>query len=308
MSTSSSSSSSSAWIMSPANSTSTTGTWMVVDAPRPATISDLPPPRWSPPTPPSSKCSNCGCPVYTTVQYPEFPGACAWCHRGMVQLFRRYAGPSASGWPDRAEIMWRAELLRFHKAVVEKRRVHGFQDRVSTPHAKAGRRSPVLAGVHNGARIRVDPERVRKLRELSSWRAAGPEVQPVLSQSVEAVEADVRGLTIAKLKPILRAEGLRVSGTKAQMQERFVDLLNTHIKDGAVTELNRLAYLTAQAKFGIDSVAGSMSDAPARQDPQEAIDSPLLDRNGQPSDGITRSGHEAPHKTGTIITSSCRKR
>ena len=221
-----SSSSSSAWLMKPALSTSTTGTWMVVDQPPPEIINDLPPPWWTP-TQPCLKCCNCGCPVYASVRYPEFPGACQWCHTGMVHLFRRFKRPSPWGWPNSAERQWRADLLRFYKAVIDKRREHGFQNRISTPNAETIQESPLVASVNKVPRIRVDPQRVRELRDLPSWRPVGPVVerivQPVLAQSIEAVEAGVKSLTVAQLKPVLRAEGLRVSGAKAQMQEQFMN-------------------------------------------------------------------------------------
>ncbi|MCJ1384232.1 hypothetical protein MMC17_007348 [Xylographa soralifera] len=217
-----SSSSSSAWLISPVNSTSTTGTWTVVDQPPPALFKDLPPPWWSPDQP-RPKCCNCGCPVSMAVRHPEFPGVCEWCHRRMMHLFRRCMRPSPWTFPDRAEREWRADLLRFYKTVIEKRRAHGFQERISTPNAKRMQQSALPADVKDVPRIRADPERVRELRDLTSWRPVGPVIQPVLAQSIEAVEADVKSLTIAQLKPILRAEGLRVSGAKAQMQERLIN-------------------------------------------------------------------------------------
>ncbi|MCJ1436454.1 hypothetical protein MMC27_005833 [Xylographa pallens] len=284
-----SSSSSSAWLMSPAHSTSTTGTWMVVDQPPPEIIKDLPPPWWSP-SQPFSKCCNCGCPVYATVRYPEFPGACQWCHTGMVHLFRRFMRPSPWGWPDSAERQWRADLLRFYKTVIEKRRAYGFQNRVSTPNAETIEESPLLANVNKVPRIRVDPQRVQELRDLPSWRPVEPVVQLVLAQSIEAVEADVKSLTVAQLKPILRAEGLRVSGAKAQMQEQIIN-----------------PYLVAHAKVGLNGIASSMSDAPMRQDPKEAIASQLLKKHGQSPDSITGSQHEGSPKAATVIESDWRK-
>ncbi|MCJ1287694.1 hypothetical protein MMC26_007046 [Xylographa opegraphella] len=214
----------SAWPTSPANSSSSsTDTWSVaVEEPAPRTRKDLPPPWWSPDQA-CSKCRNCGGPVYSAVRYLAFPGVCSWCHTGLVHLFRRHARPSPWTFPDRAEREWRADLLRFNKAVVEKRRANGYQDRIGAPDVGMGRKSVVEARVvDKGARMRVDPQRVQELRNMATWRPVEPVVQPVLSQSIEAMERDVKSLTVAQLKRIFEGEGLPVSCGKAQMQDRFV--------------------------------------------------------------------------------------
>ena len=101
--------------------------------------------------------------------------------------------------------------------------MHGFQDRVQTPDADGVQEQALPVEKENVPKMRPDPERVQELREMRSWRPVAAVVQPVLSQSIEAVEKDIKSLTIAQLKPFLRAEGLAVSGTKAQMQERFME-------------------------------------------------------------------------------------
>jgi len=127
---------------------------------------------------------------------------------------------------DRVEREWREDLLRFYKAVIEQRRVHGFQDKVSTPNAELIEQAPSSGDIKDVLGIRFDPQRVQELRELPSWRPKRATVQPVLSQSIGAVETNVKSLTIAQLKPILKGEGLCVSGVKALMQERIINRMH----------------------------------------------------------------------------------
>ncbi|MCJ1294281.1 hypothetical protein MMC34_005839 [Xylographa carneopallida] len=205
----------------------------------------------------------------------------------MFHLFQRYAGPSPGELQDRAERQWRADLLRFYKAVVEKRRMHGFQDRVQTPDADGVQEQALPVEKENVPKMRPDPERVQELREMRSWRPVAAVVQPVLSQSIEAVEKDIKSLTIAQLKPFLRAEGLAVSGTKAQMQERFMELINTRVQEGTVSEFNRLAFLVAHVKFRLNRIAGVTSDPPTRQDQHGPIAARLLQRHRQSLGNVT---------------------
>ena len=208
------------WTVGDTDSTSTTGTWTDMDKPSAKAWTDLAPPWWS--GQPCSKCCHCGSPVNTEIWYAEFPGACGWCHSSMMNLFRRPILPSCRVSASYKECVRMHNMLQFYKTVIERRRHNGFQKKVDTPNADLYECN--LSAMNSDVPVaRFDPERVQELRELPFWRPQGEVLQPILSQRIKAVKADVKALTIAQLKPILRTEGLLVPGPNALMQERITN-------------------------------------------------------------------------------------
>ncbi|MCJ1395256.1 SUMO ligase siz1 [Xylographa bjoerkii] len=64
--------------------------------------------------------------------------------------------------------------------------------------------------------------------------------QSIDPQSIQAVIAKTKTLINTQLKTILRLESLPVSGAKAIMQERIINLINHHARSGNIADYNRL--------------------------------------------------------------------
>jgi len=85
-------------------------------------------------------------------------------------------------------------------------------------------------------------------------------------------------------------------------------VMNRRTQDGAVADFNHLACLIAKAKIRPRSVAGSLSEAPVRQDPREALASQLRAKHQQPSDDFFGSQCGTTYKKEKITMSDWRKR